>query len=143
MRDFRLLHTTNRYVHDVVNGEFLAADVEGVECVGAVGAVFEEVSLGFGELLARLVLAEAIATSAHSCRLDGKDKVGVIGAVEEWHETLFASEALVDEQIHLVAAHRVAKVDGLHLPAVAFKLVDDHENPTRWWEALLRPREIV
>ena len=39
MRDFRLHHTTNRYIHDVVNGEFLAADVEGVECVGAVGAV--------------------------------------------------------------------------------------------------------
>ena len=39
MRDFRLHHTTNRYVHDVVNEEFLAADVEGVECVGAIGAV--------------------------------------------------------------------------------------------------------
>ena len=39
MRNFRLHRTTNRYVHDVVNGEFLAADVEGVECVGAVGAV--------------------------------------------------------------------------------------------------------
>ena len=39
MRDFRLHHTTNRYVHDVVDGEFLVADVEGVECVGAVGTV--------------------------------------------------------------------------------------------------------
>jgi len=28
--------------------------------------------------------------------LDGKDKVGVVGAVEEWHEALFACEALVD-----------------------------------------------
>ena len=52
MRDFRLHHTTNRYVHDVVNGEFLATDIEGVESVGAGGAVFEEVFLGFGELLA-------------------------------------------------------------------------------------------
>lgn len=52
MRDFRLHHTTNRYVHDVVNEEFLAADVEGVESVGAGGAVFEEVFLRFGELLA-------------------------------------------------------------------------------------------
>ena len=41
---------------------------------------------------------------------------------------LFASGALVDEQIHLVVAHRVVKVDGLHLPAVAFKLVDDHRK---------------
>ena len=56
---------------------------------------------------------------------------------------LLASEAKVDEQIHLVVAHRVAKVDGLHLPVVAFKLVADHENPTRWWEILLRPRAIV
>ena len=52
MRDFRLHHTTNRYVHDVVNGELLATDVEGIESVGAGGAVFEEVFLGFGELLA-------------------------------------------------------------------------------------------
>ena len=43
MRDFILHHTTNRYVHDVVDGEFLAADVEGVECVGTVGAVFKQV----------------------------------------------------------------------------------------------------
>lgn len=58
--------------------------------------MFAEVFLGFGELLARLVLAKAVAPSAHSCRLDGKDKVGVVGVVEEWHEALFASEALVD-----------------------------------------------
>ena len=43
MRDFRLHHTTNRYVHNVVNGEFLATDIKGVESVGAVGAVFKEV----------------------------------------------------------------------------------------------------
>ena len=34
----------------VVDGEFLAADVEGVECVGAVGAMFEEIFFLFGEL---------------------------------------------------------------------------------------------
>ena len=39
MRDFILHHTTNRYVHDVVDGDFLTADVEGIESVGAVGAV--------------------------------------------------------------------------------------------------------
>jgi len=68
---------------------------------------------------------------------------GLLLRLKKRHKALFASEALVDEQIHLVVAHRVAKVDGLHLPAVAFKLVDDHENPTRWWEILLRPRAIV
>ena len=47
--------------------EFLATDIEGVESVGAGGAVFEEVFFRFGEFLARLVLAEAVAPSAHSC----------------------------------------------------------------------------
>jgi hypothetical protein len=43
MRDFRLHHATHRYVYDVVDGELLAADVEGIESVGAVGAVFKQV----------------------------------------------------------------------------------------------------
>lgn len=140
----RLLeNATHWHSHDISDREFLATDIEGIESIGADGAVFEEVILGFGELLACLVLAEAVAPSAHSCRLDGKDKVVVVGAVEEWHETLFASEALVDEQIPLVVAYRVVKVDGLHLSAVTFKLVDGHENPTRWCEILVRPRAIV
>ena len=46
--------------------EFLAADIEGVEGIGAVGAVFEEVFFGFGLLLHAFVLAEAVATSLHS-----------------------------------------------------------------------------
>jgi len=43
MRDFILYHTTYRYVHDVVDGELFAADIESIESVGAVGAVFEQV----------------------------------------------------------------------------------------------------
>ena len=42
--------------------EFFAADVEGIEGVGAVGAVFEQVFFRLGELFARLILAEAVAT---------------------------------------------------------------------------------
>ena len=42
----------DRHTHYIMYWEFLAADVEGVESVGAVGAVFWEVFLGFGELLA-------------------------------------------------------------------------------------------
>ena len=38
--------------HDISDRELLATDIEGVESVGAVGVVFEEVFLGFGELLA-------------------------------------------------------------------------------------------
>jgi len=56
-----------------VNREFLAADVEGVEGIGAIGAVFEEVFFGFGELFASLVFAEAVAASADSGGLDGED----------------------------------------------------------------------
>ena len=82
-----------------MDGEFLATDIEGVESVGSVGAVFEEVFFTLWELFAWLVLAEAVATSAASCRLDGKDKVGIVGAVEERHETLFTSEALIDKEI--------------------------------------------
>ena len=52
MRDFRLHHTTNRYVHDVVNGELLATNVEGIESVGAVGAVFKQVFFRLSELFA-------------------------------------------------------------------------------------------
>ena len=122
----RLHHSTNRYIYDVVDWGLFATDVEGVESVGVVGAVFEQVFFWFGELFAWLVLAEAVAPSAHSCRLDGKDKVGVVAAVEERHEALFASEALVDKQILLIVAHRVAEIDRFYLPAVAFKRVDDY-----------------
>lgn len=36
--------------------EFLAADVEGIESIGTVGAVFEQVFPWFGEFLAGFVL---------------------------------------------------------------------------------------
>ena len=42
--------------------EFLAADVECIESVGAVGAVFEEVFFALGKFLAGLILAEAVST---------------------------------------------------------------------------------
>lgn len=66
-----------------MDGELLATDVEGIECGGAGGAVFEEVFLGFGEFLTRLVLAKAVARSAHSCRLDGKNKAGIVATAEK------------------------------------------------------------
>ena len=46
----RLHNSAYRHTDGVVDGEFLAADVEGVECVGAVGAMFEEIFFLFGEL---------------------------------------------------------------------------------------------
>ena len=62
--------------------EFFAADVERIEGIGAVGAVFEKVFLRFGLLLHALVLAEAVAPSLHSCGLDGDDEIIVVLAVE-------------------------------------------------------------
>lgn len=59
-------------------GEFFAADIEGIESVGAVGAVFEQVFLGLGELFAGFVLAEAVAATADSGRLDSENQVLVV-----------------------------------------------------------------
>ena len=58
--------------------ELLAADIERIEGIGAIGTVFEKVFFGLRLLLHRLVLAEAVATSLHSCGLDGEDKVIVV-----------------------------------------------------------------
>ena len=55
----------------VVEGELFAADVEGIEGVGAVGAVFEQVFFGLGEFFAGLILAEAVATIGDAGSLDG------------------------------------------------------------------------
>ena len=66
-------------------GELLAADVEGVESIGAVGAVFEQVFLVFCEFLAAFVLSEAVAPTDYSCRLDGEDEVIVVLSVEHRH----------------------------------------------------------
>lgn len=80
-----LKNATHWHAHGISDWKILATYIEGVE---SVGAVFEEVFIGFGELLAWLVLTEAVAISAASCRSDGKDKVGVVGAIEERHESL-------------------------------------------------------
>ena len=53
--------------------ELLAADVEGVEGIGAVGTVFEKVFFGLRLFFHELGLAEAVASSLHSCGLDGED----------------------------------------------------------------------
>ena len=102
--------------------ELLAADVERIEGICAVGAVFEEVFFRFCKFLAAFVLAEAVATAAHAGCLNGEDKVVVILSVEEWHKALFAGKTLVDEQIFLIVPHGIAEIDCLDSPAVAFEL---------------------
>lgn len=76
--------------------ELLAADVEGVEGIGAVGTVFEKVFFGLRLLFHRLVFAEAVASSLHSCGLDGEDKVIVVLSVEVRHKALLTDKALVE-----------------------------------------------
>ena len=106
--------------------ELFAADIEGVEGIGAVGTVFEKVFFGLRLLLHTFVFAEAVASSLHSCGLDGEDKIIVVLAVEVRHQALLSGKTLVDEKILFIMSHRVAEVHVNDLPAVAFKLMDYH-----------------
>ena len=109
----------------VVVWELLAADIEGIESVGAVGAVFEQVFLGFGEFLPGFVLAESQTATAHSGRLNGKYQIVVVLTVEERHKPLFTCEALIDEQVFFIVSHRVAEIHVLDAPPVPLELVDN------------------
>ena len=68
--------------------ELLAADIERVEGIGAVGTVFEKIFFGLRLLLHTFVLAEAVAFTLHSCGQNGEDKAIVVLAVEERHLAL-------------------------------------------------------
>ena len=106
--------------------ELLAADIERIEGIGAVGTVFEKVFFGFGLFFHTFVLAEAVATTLHSCGLNGEDKVIVVLSVEVRHQALLPGKTLVDEKIFLIVSHRVTEVHVNDLPSVAFKLMDYH-----------------
>ena len=88
--------------------------------------MFEEVFFALGKFLAAFVFPKSVAAAAHAGCLNGEDKVVVILAVEEWHKALLAGKTLVDEKIFLIVPHRIAEIDRLDSPAVAFKLVDYH-----------------
>ena len=62
-------------------GKFLATDVERIESIGSVGAMFEKILLRFGILLIAFVLAESEAATIDLCCLDGKDEIVVVLAV--------------------------------------------------------------
>ena len=63
----------NIHAECVAIWKFLAADVERIESVGAVGAVFEEVFFRFGKFLAAFVFSEAVAAAAHAGCVNGED----------------------------------------------------------------------
>lgn len=88
--------------------------------------MFEEVFFRFRLLLHGFVFAEAVASALDAGGLDGKNEVVIVLAVEVRHETLLAGEALVDQQIFFVVAHRVAEIHVNDLPTVTRDLVADH-----------------
>lgn len=97
LRNFNVLsHPTHANWVQIMLWEFLAADIECVEGIGAVGSVFEKVFFGLRLLFHRLVFAEAVASSLHSCGLDGEDKVIVVLSVEVRHKALLTDKALVE-----------------------------------------------
>ena len=106
--------------------ELLTADVQRVESIRAVGTMLEQVFLRLRLFLHGLVLAEAVSTPFHSSGLYGQYQVIVILTVEERHQALLPSKALVDEQVLLIMAHRVAQVHILYLPPVPLEFMDDH-----------------
>lgn len=106
--------------------ELLAADIERIEGIGAVGAVFEKVFFGLRLLLHRLVFTEAVASTLHSCGLDCEDKVIVVLAVEVRHEALLPGKALIDEKILFIMSHRVAEVHVNDLPSMTLELMYYH-----------------
>ena len=68
LRNFNVLsHPTYANWVQIMLWELLAADIERVEGIGAVGTVFEKVFFGHRLLLHGVVLAEAVASSLHSC----------------------------------------------------------------------------
>ena len=121
-----LSHPTHANWVQIVLRELLAADIEGIEGIGAVGTVFEKVFFGLRLLFHRLVFAEAVAPSLHSCGLDGEDKVIVVLAVEVRYQSLLPGKALVDEKIFLIVSHRVAEIHVNDLPSVALELMYYH-----------------
>ena len=106
--------------------KLLAADIEGVEGIGAVGTMFEKVFFGLRLLFHGLVFAEAVAPTLHSCGLDCEDKVIVVLAVEVRHKALLPGKTLVDEKVFLIVAHRVAEVHVNDLPSVTLELMYYH-----------------
>ena len=105
--------------------EFLTADIEGVEGIGAVGTMFEQILFRFGQFLTGLVLVKSVASVEYSGRLNGKEQIIVVLPVEERHQTLLSLEGLVDKQVLLIVPHGITQIDILHRPAVPLKFMDD------------------
>lgn len=82
--------------------EVLAADIEGIEDIGAVGSVYEKVFFELRLLLHGLVHAKAVASTLHAYGLDNEDKVIFVLAVEVRHKSLLPDKTLVDDFVILL-----------------------------------------
>ena len=103
--------------------ELFATDVESIEGIGSVGAVFEQVFFGLGKFLAGLVFLEAVSTVGDTGGLHRENQVLVVGAVEERLLALLSGLRIIDEKVLLVVVHRVSEVHGLDAPAVPLELL--------------------
>ena len=106
--------------------KLLTPNIQRIKSICAIGAMLQQVLLRFRILLCRLIFAKAISSTFHASRLNSKNQVIIILAIEVRHEPLFASKALVDEQVLFIMAHGVAKIYILHAPAMTFKLMHNY-----------------
>ena len=114
--------------HCVVIRELLTTNIQCVKSVSTICSMLQKRLFAFGQLLASLIFSETISAASDPGGLDCENEVIVVLSVEERHEALLSCEALVDEKVFLIVAHRVSDVDGFDLPAVTFKFVGD--DPT-------------
>ena len=70
--------------------ELFTADIQRIESICAIGAMFQQVLLRFGILLRGLVFAKAVSSTFHASRLHRKNKVIIVLAIEIRHEPLLA-----------------------------------------------------
>lgn len=103
----------------------LTTDVKGIESVSSVGAVFEKVFLGLGELFTGFIFSETEAAAFDAGRLDCENKIIVILAVEIRHEAVASGEATVDKVILFIVAHGIAERNRDNAPTVALEFLNN------------------
>lgn len=94
MRDFRLHHTTNRYVHDVVNGEFLVADVEVSNASEPSVRCSKRSSSDSASFSPNLSLRNPLRPHNTPADWMARIRPGLLLQLKKGHKALFASEAL-------------------------------------------------
>ena len=88
----------HRYIRHLTLRKLLASYIHRIEGIRAVRSVFEEVFFRLRQFFPSLILMEAVASTSDSSRLNSKDKIIIVLAVEERHKPLLPGKSLVDEQ---------------------------------------------